>query len=353
MLTEDRNGSEGAMTQAGETPMSGLTVQTARGPVDISLLGRTLMHEHVFVLSPEAVLDYPDVTGWDEGARMQQAAGKLRALHAAGFGTLVDLTVLGMGRDVRRIRRLAEQTPLHIVVATGAYVLSELPWFLHNVGPQSLGRRSEPMVEMFVNDIVRGIADTGIRAGILKCATGEAGLTADVERSLRAVAQAHRETGVPISTHTDATSRSGLLQQGVFAAEGVDLTRVVIGHSGDSTDLGYLRELLDRGSTLGMDRFGMDRGPYPSFDQRIETVARLCELGYRDQLVLSHDAHCWMDWLPDELTAGTPAELPDWHYLHISQRVIPALLERGLTRADVDAMTTVNPRRILSAQGGY
>jgi phosphotriesterase-related protein len=339
--------------QAEEASMSGLTVATALGPVDVSLLGRVLMHEHVFVLSPEAVLDYPDVTGWDEDTRMRQAAEKLDALHAAGFGTLVDLTVIGMGRDVRRIRRLAERTPLHMVVATGVYVLSELPWFLHNVGPRALARRSEPMVEMFVADIVRGIADTGIRAAILKCATGEAGLTADVERSLRAVAQAHRETGVPISTHTHAASRSRLLQQDVFADEGVDLTRAVIGHSGDSTDLDYLRELLDRGSALGMDRFGMDRGPYPSFDQRIDTVVQLCELGYRDQLVLSHDAHCWMDWLPDELTAGTPAQLPSWHYLHISQRVIPALLRRGLSQEDVDTMMVVNPRRILTASSRY
>ena len=116
----------------------------------------------------------------------------------------------------------------------------------------------EIMTDMFVRDIEQGIADTGIKAGILKCATDEPGITPGVERVLRAVAQAHKRTGVPISTHTHAGLRRGLEQQRIFEEEGVDLSRVIIGHSGDSTDVGYLEELIAAGSYLGMDRFGID-----------------------------------------------------------------------------------------------
>ena len=144
------------------------------------------------------------------------------------------------------------------------------------------------MTDMFVRDITEGIADTGIKAAILKCATDEPGVTPGVERVLRAVAQAHRQTGVPISTHTHAATRRGLEQQRIFAEEGVDLSRVVIGHSGDTTDLDYLEELIANGSYIGMDRFGLDT--FLTTEERVDTVATMCERGHADKMVLSHDA---------------------------------------------------------------
>ena len=128
-------------------------------------------------------------------------------------------------------------------------------------GPGTLLDGPEIMTDMFVGDITEGIAGTGIKAAILKCATDEPGVTPGVERVLRAVAQAHRQTGVPISTHTHAATRRGLEQQRIFAEEGVDLSRVVIGHCGDTTDIGYLEELIGNGSYIGMDRFGLDTLP--------------------------------------------------------------------------------------------
>ena len=135
-----------------------------------------------------------------------------------------------------------------------------------------------------------------MKAGILKCATDHPGVTPAVEEVLRAVARAHRATGVPISTHTEPATRRGLEQQKVFESEGVDLSRVVIGHSGDTADLEYLEELLARGSYLGMDRFGLYG--ILSFEERVRTVVELCERGHVERLVLSHDAACYNDWLP-------------------------------------------------------
>ena len=54
------------------------TVQTARGPVPVSALGRVLMHEHIFVLSPEVQQNWPDYPeGWDEQRHMALAASRL------------------------------------------------------------------------------------------------------------------------------------------------------------------------------------------------------------------------------------------------------------------------------------
>lgn len=322
-------------------------MQTVGGRIAASELGVTLMHEHVFVLSPEIIANYPE--GWgDEAAREDAAVEKLNALKEIGVDTIVDPTVIGLGRYIPRIQRVAERTDLQIVVATGVYTYNDVPMYFHFSGPGTALNGPEPMVEMFVRDITDGIAGTGVRAAILKCATDEPGLTPGVERVLRAVAQAHRATGVPITTHTHAHTRRGLEQQRVFADEGVDLSRVIIGHSGDTTDLDYLEELVAAGSYLGMDRFGLDN--ILSFEDRVDTVARMCERGHAGKMVLAHDASCHIDWLPE---AALPLVLPNWHYLHIHNDVLPALRERGVTEEQITTMLVDNPRAIFSHGGGY
>ena len=322
-------------------------VETVRGAIPTDTLGVTLMHEHVFVLSPEIMANYPD--GWgDDEVREQQAVDKLNALKAAGVDTIVDPTVIGLGRYIPRIERVAARTELRIVVATGVYTYNDVPMYFHFTGPGTALDGPETMVDMFVHDITEGIAGTGVKAAILKCATDLPGVTPGVERVLRAVAQAHRATGVPITTHTHAHTRRGLEQQRIFAEEGVDLSRVIIGHSGDTTDLDYLEELIAAGSYLGMDRFGLDN--ILPFTDRVDTVARLCERGYADRMVLAHDASCYIDWLPE---AALPVALPNWHYLHIHNDVLPALRQRGVTDVQIATMLVDNPRRIFSHGGGY
>jgi len=322
-------------------------VETARGAIDIAALGVTLMHEHVFVLSTEIMQNYPETWG-DEARREVQAITRLDELKARGVDTIVDLTVIGLGRYLPRVARIAAQTDVNIVVATGIYTYADVPMYFHFAGPGTAAGGPETMTDMFVRDIEEGIADTGIKAAILKCATDEQGVTAGVERVLRAVAQAHRRTGVPISTHTHALTRRGLDQQRIFAEEGVDLSRVVIGHSGDTTDVGYLEELIATGSYLGMDRFGLDN--MLSFSDRVDTVARMCDRGHADKMVLSHDAACFIDWLPE---AALPVALPNWHFLHIHNDVLPALRARGVTDEQITAMLVDNPRRIFEHSGGY
>src|SRR4029453_10557090 len=84
-------------------------VETVRGPVPTAELGRTLMHEHVFVLDPESAGNWSDE--WDEEAKVAEAVDKLTQLAAAGIRTIVDPTVDGLGRDIRRSARANEAAP--------------------------------------------------------------------------------------------------------------------------------------------------------------------------------------------------------------------------------------------------
>src|ERR1700683_1313077 len=183
-------------------------VESVRGLVDVASLGTTLMHEHVFVLSEEIRQNYDG--DWDEETRVADAAGKLTALRARGCGTIVDPTVLGLGRDIGRIKRVAARTDLNIIVATGLYTYDDVPFYFRYRGAQSHSAATDPMTALFVGDLTDGIADTGVKGAFLKCAIEEKGLTPGVERVLRAVGAAHVATGAPVTVHTHPGSRSGL-----------------------------------------------------------------------------------------------------------------------------------------------
>ncbi|MEV5836911.1 phosphotriesterase-related protein [Nocardia sp. NPDC052112] len=312
-------------------------IPTATGTVDSAELGRVLVHEHVFVLGEEFRQNYAD---WDEDAKVDDAVEQLDELKSLGIDTILDPTVLGLGRYLPRIEKIAARTDLRIIVATGIYTYNDVPFQFHYTGPGLLFDRPEPMVEMFVKDLTEGIADTGVRAGFLKCAIEEQGLTPGVERVMRAVGQASAQTGAPITVHTNPHTRSGLVAQRVLAEEGADLSRVVIGHSGDTTDVDYLTELADAGSLLGMDRFGLD--VLLPFEDRINTIVELVRRGYLDKIVIAHDAACHIDWF-DPVAKAQVA--PRWNYRHISEDVIPALIAGGLTDDDIDAILVRNPRR--------
>jgi phosphotriesterase-related protein len=320
-------------------------VQTVLGPVDSSALGPTLMHEHIFILTADVQQNYPEEWG-DEDDRVADAVGQLRALAAAGIKTIVDVTVIGQGRYLPRIQRIAEQVPeLNIVVATGCYIFDNVPLFFSRRTAQvesSLGRPArDVMVDFFIRDITEGIGRTGVKAGMLKCAVDEQGLTPGVERVLRAVAQAHAQTGAPITIHTHAASQHGPAILDVLADESADLSRVVLGHSGDVTQPDYLQSVAAAGLTLGMDRFGIEH--FASFTERADLVAQLCRRGLAENMVLSHDYSCYLDWFPP----GSLDDLRDWHYLHVSRDVLPYLRGHGVTDDQLDAMLVRAPARIL------
>ena len=312
-------------------------VQTARGPVAAAGLGQVLMHEHVFVLTADVQQNYPDEWG-SEDERVADAVRRLSELPANGISTIVDVTVIGQGRNIPRIKRIADQVPgLNIVVATGVYTFDAVPMFFWQ-------RPRETMTEFFVRDITEGVAGTGVKAGMLKCAVDEKGLTEGVERVLRSVASAHVATGgTPITIHTHAAGQHGPAIVAVLKEEGVDFSRVVLGHSGDAVrDPDYLTAMADTGLTLGMDSFGIDH--FATFTERSDLVAEMCRRGYAGRMVLAHDTCCYIDWFGP----GRLDDLKDWHYLHVSQDVLPYLREHGVPDSDIDLMLVTNPARILA-----
>ena len=313
-------------------------VNSVSGPLDTADLGFTLMHEHILLQSPGVRENFPV---WDRASELEKAVGMIRDVMDRGVRTLVDLTV-GHWRDIPFVKDVVAQTGMQVIVATGVYW--EVPPYFRAMS----GRTIDYIADLFARDVTEGIMDTGVRAGVIKCAADEPGVTADVERILRASARAHRKTGVPISTHTHAASQVGLKQQDIFEQEGVDLSRVIIGHSGDSDDIDYLSRLIDRGSYIGMDRFGVDL--FLTTERRVAAIARLCEMGYAEKMVLSHDAASYFDWADETLLKQT---LPNWHYNFIPDDVIPALREAGVSEEQISTMTVDNPRRVFERQGAY
>lgn len=319
-----------------------MQIETITGPVPVEELGTVLMHEHVFVTTEEVRQSYPEL--WDEDEQVATAAKRLSALRDVGVRTIVDPTVIGLGRDVARVARVNELVDINIIAATGIYTWNQVPFAFELHGPGTILGGEEQMVSLFVREITEGIAGTGIKAAFLKCAL-EGELTPGVERVLVATAEAHKQTGAPITVHTNPARRTGLLAQSILKREGVDLAAVVIGHSGDTSDLDYLHELLDNGSYLGMDRFGLDI--VLESDTRVATVGQLVHEGFADRIVLSHDASCHIDWFPPGVREQVA---PEWHYTYIHEKIIPALRQVGVKDEQIQTMLVDNPRRYFSSK---
>jgi phosphotriesterase-related protein len=318
-------------------------VETVRGPVSCAELGRTLMHEHVFVLTSDVMQNY-GYRWWDEEERLAAAARQLNDLQAHGFDTIVDLTVLGLGRFIPRIQRLAKLTSVHIVVATGYYTYDQVPQFFEfRAGPGE----PEGLTELLVRDLEEGIGDTGVKAGMIKCVLEQRGYTTGQRLVHEAVCAAHRRTGAAITVHTNARRKTGTAVLDFFAERGVDLAKVILGHSGDSNDLEYLMSLMDRGATIGCDRFGLE--PLNATALRVRTVAELCRRGYADRIVLSQDASSFCDFFGGHESAQTMRrDCPDWNYTYLAREVIGELEANGVTAAAIAQMLVSNPRRLLN-----
>ncbi len=322
------------------------SVQTLTGPVDIADLGPTLMHEHVFTLNAEYVQNYGKGDWWDEQLEVDSAVTKLNRLAKLGIKTIVDPTVLGLGRNIERLQTVASQVDVNIIVASGVYTYDSLPFPYSMRGPGAPLGGDDPMVADFIRDLTTGIGDTNVRAAFLKCAVEHDPMTPDVERALRAVAQVSVQTGAPITVHTNAHAKTANIALRILQEEQVDLTRVVLGHVGDSTDVDWLAKLAETGAILGMDRFGLD--VFATTDDRVATIVELVRRGYTDQLVLSHDASCRIDWFGSDAPELIAQLMPNWHYEHISNDVLPALREKGVTDAQIDTMLIDVPRRYFA-----
>jgi phosphotriesterase-related protein len=320
-------------------------VQTLTGDLDPGALGRTLMHEHVIMLGAGGVVhEWPSL--FDRDAAIATSIEQMARLAASGVDSLVEMTTFDLGRDIEATAEVARASSINIIACTGAWLAA----------PSMMLRYSATqLADAFVSDIMEGIKGTDLRAGIIKIATDEA--VDDLNRLLlSAAAQAHRRTGAPIGTHSNASAGSGARQQDVLEECGVDLTRILIGHCGDTSDLDYLRGIMQRGSYIGIDRFGLDRIPSSgeellSTPERVALIAQLCRDGFADRIVLGHDANCVHLGIVHR--DAVDETLPNWHHLHIQEAVLPALRDAGVTQADIDTMLVDNPRTFFAQATPY
>jgi phosphotriesterase-related protein len=277
--------------------------------------------------------------GWiDRETIIANTVKELQMAKDHGVHTVVEVTPINLGRDIRLIREVAERAGVQVIVSTG-YYFTEDPFYTF--------WSTDRLVETLLPEITHGIQGTDIRAGIIKCGTGELGVTETNRKLLEVASRLHRATGLPITTHTVPSHRNGLDQLDVFEGENVDLSRVVIGHCDAVFDLKYLEALMNRGCFIGFDRFGM-REYFPPDAERIDWLLQLLELGYAPQIVVSHDCSTHNDFIPpNEFHEARTHIVPDYRFYHIPRDVIPVLREKGVNDKQIQLMTVENPRTIF------
>jgi phosphotriesterase-related protein len=308
-------------------------VDAITGRVDSKDLGFTLMHEHMFVLSWSMRQAFPD---WiDRTMLIEHALVELQAVYDSGVRTIVDVTPINLGRDLSMLSEVAARSKVQIVGSGGLYWTEE-PW---------LDRwEADRLFDWLMKDL-DGMEGTGVKPGIIKCGTDRFGISPLNRKLLQVTAHLHRATGLPITTHTTVTNRSALDQLDLFAEEGVDMTRLVIGHCGDTEDMEMLEAILARGSFIGMDRFRAVH-IFPT-EKRVKVIAELCRRGYAGRMLLSHDTDSASDFGQYRRPAPDKVKEAERVYCYVPDVVVPALREAGVTEEQVRQMTVENPRRIL------
>jgi phosphotriesterase-related protein len=315
------------------------SVETVNGAVDVEELGRTLIHEHFLAVDEGARFQFPHL--YDERAELDVAVADANAVKGHGIKTVVEPSAMFLTRDAAFSRRVADETGLQIVLATGIYTYDHLPQVF-------LNRTEDQIADVFVHDIEHGIQGTDIQAAFIKCAADEPGVTPNIEKVHRAAARASNRTDRPIMAHSRPAAGTGLEQMRIFEAEGVEPAKVQVAHTGDTDDLDYIERLLERGCYIGMDRYGLEI--YLPTERRNATMLALLERGYADRMFISQDYCSTIDWFPREIQEYLKAnEVPNWSMTFLFEEVIPELKERGMTDDQLDEMMVENPKRWLGS----
>ena len=351
-------------------------VMTVRGPVDAAQLGRTLPHEHLLIdLSPYVdelarfaelphetervgLANLGAIRGNPYGNRdncvldsVELAVREIELLKAAGGRTVVDATNGDIGADPRALRRISEQTGVHVVAGCGHYVNFAQPARIRDAS-------REWITEELVSQIEDGLQGTDIRPGII----GEIGTTHPLhpneDKVLRAAASAQKRTGLPLSVHVHPPTRAGHDILDVLEAEGVDLRRVVLCHIDAALAhndiefadaVAYQQSLAERGAFIEFDLCG-NSGYFtdganswwlPSDRERAKAIGRLVDSGHAGALLISQDVG-HKHYL---------SEYGGWGFAHVLTVFQQMLTDFGVDAATHEALTVANPARMLTGVG--
>jgi phosphotriesterase-related protein len=309
--------------------MPEVSVMTVRGPVAADDLGRCLPHEHV-------VIDMWSNAEWrwdsdriltDEDEQIDE----VRRFKDVGGGTIVDLSLPGIGRDPEALRRISEATDVHIVMGCG--------WYRQPYYPPDVDRTStEDLAASLVREIRDGVGPQTIRPGII----GEIGshkgfVTAQEERAFMAAAWAQCETGLAFTTHSVA-SKVGLDHLRILTREGVRPDRVVVGHCDSYLRRNYLEAILEQGAYVQFDNIGYPPPDVSALENRlIPMIVELIDRGSVERILLSQDICA----RPSLSAYGGPG------YTYLLTRFEVALKDAGVSAAQWDQMTVKNPAKLL------
>ena len=300
-------------------------IHTVKGPVDIGTLGLILPHEHLFTdlrgpSSPGYAQAEPDEV-------LKVVLPYLADAFAVGVTALVECSTIGVGRNLDVLQKLAEDTPIHIIVPTGVYRDAYIPDALREVGVDDLA-------DLWVNELTNGIEGTSIRAGFIKLAVSDEGLTELEIRNLQAAAKASRETGAVIACHTIGGANA-VREMEILKEAGLALDRFIWVHAQTEPDVTVLLDAARAGAYIELDTVG---APFQIQDELLEKAIALIEAGLIDRVLLSHDAG-WYN-------PASPVGLPDdgyRGYTALVKEFIPALLHQGISDEQVKQITVTNP----------
>jgi predicted metal-dependent phosphotriesterase family hydrolase len=251
----------------------------------------------------------------------------LRLAASDGVGLLVDATPIDFGRDLGALAEASAYSGVPVVAGTGFYREISYPGWLDEWDEERLAQR-------FVDDIVVGRGDSGIRAGVI----GEVGcsetMTRRERRVLTAAAIAQRRTGAAIVTHTQ--EGHGALEQLEFLlGQGAEPARVIVGHLDCVGDVRVALAVIGLGANVGYDRIGLTQ--YVSDEERAADIARLVDAGHAERVMLSGD----------QARASQYRANGGDGFGKVLVRFVPLLRRLGLPDNTIDQLLIANPRRVL------
>lgn len=310
-------------------------VQLTSGAIKRDDMGCTLIHEHIHIGVPGWSLDIK-APKYIRSEAMAHAVDKLQELRSHDCRTIIDPCPMDLGRDVEFVAEAAQKSGVNIVCATGVFNETDGLAYTFRTMPR------EDIVELYLKEIKDGIGETGIKAGVIKIASGDDPKCAYDQKMIGVAAEVASLTGLPIISHTHF-STGGHEQLDVVERHGGRADCMVVGHCGDRDDHAYQVSIAERGAFVGLDRFGLEMTL--ADDIRMRNLVELVQAGYRDQAMISHDhILCLLGRMGPALAQFAP----NWTLTHIFERIIPRLLEMGLSRQDIDTILVDNPRRLFA-----
>jgi phosphotriesterase-related protein len=292
-------------------------------------MGVTNYHEHVYVnLPPWASL----VPGWNDHRidDVEKIINELMLFEKVGGKTIVDASAIDFGHDPNKLKEIAQAMPnLHIIATTGFNKSAYCERWVYDWPVEKL-------VDFVCEHVTKGINGTNVKAGVVKAGTMYMRMQAIDIKLLKIAAETHKKTGVPISTHTEGGTMC-LEQVEFFKSEGVDLSRVAIGHSDRNPDPDLHIQMCKQGVYLGYDCPGKIK--YGPDNLRINLIKKVIEAGYGKRILLGNDLGR-VSYLKS--FGGGPG------LDYVMSTFIPRLRSEGVSDTEINDILVENPKRFFS-----